>query len=343
MKKRFIRLLSLFMVIALLALAGCGTEPAEPTEAAATIEPTANTPEPVEEVVWPEKDVTIIVPFAAGGGTDVVARALAEALKESTGKNFIIENIAGGSGAIGMTEGANAAADGLTLTIVAVNLCVFTNTNPDITIGIDDFSYLTMYNARAHSIAVQSSAPYDTYEELIEYMEENPGELLIGHGGAGSATHFAAAGWLNAEGVEASYVPYDGMSSAIAALLGSSIDIVCASVEEVAPYVESGDLKILSVMGSERHPQYPDVPTLLECGCDWQMDTWMGVAAPAGIDEALREAINAQIVEAMESDTFKSFMESSNYSIDVLELDAFTEKVSADYEGFKEVAALLGY
>ena len=212
MKMKHARSLSLVLSIVLLAFAGCGSESAETAEPIDQAKNPASTPANTDslhasKVVWPEEDVKIIVPFAAGGGTDVVARALAESLKENTGKNFIIENITGGSGAIGMTEGAAAEADGSTLTIVAVNLCVFTNTNPDVTIGIDDFSYLTMYNARAHSIAVHSSAPYNTYEELVEYMELHPGELLIGHGGAGSATHFAAAGSPNGEGGSVFYGP----------------------------------------------------------------------------------------------------------------------------------------
>ena len=96
-------------------------------------------------------------------------------------------------------------------------------------------------------------------------------------------------------------------------------------------------------MSDERHPHYPEVPTLLECGCDWQMDTWMGVAAPAGIDETLRETINARIVDAMESEAFIDFMKNSDYSIDTLELDSFTKKVIEDYEGFKTVAEFIGF
>ena len=267
------RVVSLAMAAAMaLSLTACGssssktettaaaTEAAKTeTTAAAEGAATEAAASGVDTSAWKDKTVTCIVPYDAGGGTDTVMRALADAAKGSF-KNISVENRSGGGGATGMLAGANATADGTTVTMITVELATLEamGTNAGLTYSM--FKPIMMVNSACSAITVNAKDDrFNTIEDFINYAKEN--EVSMGNSGNGAIWHLAAAGLAKETGAKFKHVAYDGAAGAITDLLGEHIDAVAVSYAEVANYVESGDLKVLAVMNDKRLDTIPDVPT----------------------------------------------------------------------------------
>lgn len=286
------------------------------------------------------KSITCIVPYDAGGGTDTVMRALADAAKGSF-KNVTVENRSGAGGATGMLAGAAAKADGTTVTMITVELTTLEamGTNAGLTYSM--FKPIMMVNSACSAITVKADdSRFETLEDLIEYSKSN--ELQMGNSGNGAIWHLAAAGLAETAGTDFKHVAYDGAAGAITDLLGGHIDAVAVSYAEVASYVESGDLKVLAVMSDNRLDSIPDVPTCKECGYDAVLGTWRGLGVPADTPDEVVEALYKAFSDAANSAEFKEFMDNSNNVIDIMDGKSFEERIKKDLDVYTGLVENLG-
>ncbi|MGV8980586.1 tripartite tricarboxylate transporter substrate binding protein [Clostridium sp.] len=285
---------------------------------------------------FPSSPIQIIVPFSAGGGTDTVTRAVANAAKDKFSQPLVVVNKTGAGGAVGIGEGANAKADGYTVTTIcselstlpAQNLATFTN---------KDFRPIMQLNAEPASITVKADAPYNTVKEFFAYAKANEGKVIIGNSGVGAIWHLAALDIEKAAGVKFNHIPYEGASPAIAALLGGHIQAVTVSPAEVAAQVKAGQLKMLAVADNERSKEFPDVPTLKESGYDVVIGTWRGLAVPKDTPDDVYNVLKDGFAKAVADPSFTGFMAKSGLNIKVLVDQDFVKKLDDERTLFTEL------
>lgn len=328
MKGNFKKLVSLALVLILATtvLAACSSN---------------NAGDKDEAEAFPTKPIEVIVPAAAGGGTDLTARALADAAKDDLGQGIGILNKPGGSGSVGMTEGASAKPDGYTVTMVFVELALYEH------LGIspltpDEFKALGMINLDPAALTVPIDAPYDTVEEFIEYAKENPGQVSVGNSGTGSIWHIAAASIEKGTGIELNHVPHEGATPAVTALVGGHIDAVTVSPAEVRSQIEAGNLKTLAIMGDERSDLLPDIPTFKELNIDVNnVGTWRGLMVPKDTPDDVAKKLEESFLEAAKSDEFVEFMETNGLGIQIKSSEEFEEFIKENQETYGEIISEL--
>lgn len=289
---------------------------------------------------YPSKAVSVIVPFTAGGGTDLVSRAIVDAAKDSFPKGISVENKTGGSGLIGLTAGANAATDGTVLTTICVELVTLPHTTAGTSISASSFEPIINLNSTYSVITVKADSPYNSLEELLEAAKTE--EIQMGNSGIGAIWHLAAAALCQETGVEFTHIPFEGATPAITSLLGGHIDAVSVSYPEVSAQVEAGELKVLATLSPERNEAIADVPTAIELGYEVAVGTWRGLAVPAGTDQEIVDTLSEIFAEAAESDAFVTFMNNNNLDIDITTTTEYKEKIDSEYELFGTLIESLG-
>ncbi|ALS76444.1 ABC transporter substrate-binding protein [Planococcus rifietoensis] len=291
---------------------------------------------------FPEKQIELIVPASAGGGTDATARALATAVEDNLGQSVGVVNKPGGSGSVGMTEGANAEADGYTVTMAFVELTMFKHLGLS-PLTYDQFKPIGLINFDPAALTVPADAPYDTLEEFIAYAEENPGELNVGNAGTGSIWHIAAANLENAAEIELNHVPHEGAAPAVTALVGGHIDAVTVSPAEVKSQLDAGNLKTLAIMSDERSDLLPDVPTFNESGVEINTTgTWRGLTVPAETPDEVVATLEEAFMEAAQEEEFLEFMENNGLGIRMLDSQEFGDFMAENEEDYGQIIGDLG-
>jgi tripartite-type tricarboxylate transporter receptor subunit TctC len=247
---------------------------------------------------WPQRPVTLVVPYAPGGNTDTMARIVAERLGKALGQAVIVENRAGAGGMIAAQYVARAKADGYTLlfgTVTQISTAPFTNKirfDP-----LKDFVPVANVGGNPYVIAARKDAPFHTLAELVQYGREHPGKLAVGHAGVGGLTHLSAVLFLRRAGIEANLIPYKGAAPALTDVLSGQIDFYSGNVSEVIPYAKSDSLRLLGVSSEKRIPQLPDVPTISETFPDYDVGTWNGILAPAGTSASIVDTLAAKLTK----------------------------------------------
>lgn len=249
---------------------------------------------------YPTKTITMVIPYGAGGGTDVLARTLQPALEEALGQTIVVSNVPGGGGILGFTQVANAKPDGYTVTIPN-NVIFATEGMGNATYTYSDFDYLGNIMSEDYVVAARADGPWDSWEALVDDMQANPGTVSFGFSGAGGSTHVASEILADMAGYRARQIPHDGSSDAVAAAMGGHIDALMLNLADLASGLRSGRLIPLVSLGDDRLQDYPDVPTLSELGHELSLTNWRGIAAPAGVDEEVKAAW-AEALEAATSD-----------------------------------------
>lgn len=285
-------------------------------------------------------DVTCIVPFDAGGGTDAVMRGWADAAK-SAFKSITVENRPGAGGAIGMLYGAGAANDGSILTMITSEIVTLEATGNNAGLTYTMFRPIMLVNTASSAITVRASDNrFNTLEDFIDYSRSN--EAIVGNSGTGAIWHLAAAGLAKAANTQFKYSGYDGANPAIAALLAGEIDAVSVSYAEVSSRVTSGELKVLAVMSNERLSAIPDVPTCKECGYNAVLGTWRGLGVPASTPDETVNELYRIFSEAANSEGFKSFMSETNNVVEIMDGNEFNVMMGDQLELFTELVNDLG-
>lgn len=290
---------------------------------------------------YPQKQIELIVPYAAGGGTDSVARAFADSANKVLPESIGVVNKTGGGGAVGMSEGSKAKPDGYKVTLVTVEL----TTLPPLglaTFKPDDFKPVARLNADPAAITVKADAPWNTIEEFLDYAKQNPGKVRIGNSGTGAIWHLAATALEQKAGAKFNHIPFDGANPAVTALLGGHIEAVSVSPAEVASQVEAGKVKMLAVMADNRVDKFKDVPTLKEKGIDLSIGTWRGLAVPKDTPDDVVAVLKDAAQKVTEDKAFTGVLEKMNLGVSFADDAAFKESIQKDSELFGKLVTDLG-
>lgn len=295
---------------------------------------------------YPEKRIEMLIGFAAGGGTDLVSRRIAEGMERELGQTVTPVNKPGAGGLIALQEAAAAEPDGYTLSSFVANNALIQKHFEEIVNFVDPLEELTilgMVNADYWAIAVPSDAPYDTIPEFIEYLEENPG-AKVSDGGPGSAYHWGWRTFEDITGVSIETVTYGGTAAALSALAGRELTASSTAVPEAASLVDAGLIKVLGVAAPERYESFPDVATFSEQGVEMVYGPTRGIAGPAGLSDEVVETLSDAIRVAFESEAYQTFLSDSGYSGFYLDHEEATEFLASEEErlmGLMERAGVL--
>jgi tripartite-type tricarboxylate transporter receptor subunit TctC len=289
---------------------------------------------------FPSRPVELVVPASAGGGTDAVARAYADAARKHSPQPFVVLNRPGASGAIGMQEVLNARPDGYKVAVVIVELAILPFLN-QIRFSADDFRMVARLNADPAAIMVRAEAPWNTIEDFIAEAKRRPDQVKLGDSGVGSIWHLAAAALAEKTGASFINVPYSGAAPGLLALLGGHVDAMASSPGEAAAHVQGGKLKVLAVMSDSRVPGFEDAPTLKERGIDLSIGTWRGLGVRKGTPEPVAETLAAITRKVVEEPAFREALARSNLGFAFAEAGAFDAAIARDRESFKQQVARL--
>lgn len=253
---------------------------------------------------FPTKPVTIIVPWSAGGATDLIFRAIASVFpKYANGQPLVVNNIPGAGAVTGVTEFLKAKPDGYTLLSFATPIVTKIHWS-EVKFNIDDFvTVINIVNDPSY-ILVKADSPYKTLTDLVEAARKNPETISMGNGGAGGGNHLVAVAFEEFVGVKFIHVPHNGGGPAITALLGGHVDCVMAAAPEGVSNVQNGDLRVLAVMGPSRLSIFPDAPTALEQGYDFRLGMWRGVAVQRGTPLEIVKALHDIFYKCMNDPEF---------------------------------------
>lgn len=286
---------------------------------------------------FPSKNINLVVPFGAGGGTDAVARKLANIAEKNLGKSVIIVNKTGGAGAVGMTYGAKSRNDGHTVTMITreiVSLPLM-KLSP---ISYNDFDLVNLVNMDPAIVLVNGDSKYNTMAELIEDVKKNPGKIKFA---STAKPNFYALALETKEGIKFNHIPYNGASEAIPSVLGNHTDLTIVNPGEAIGQIKSGQLKPLGIMATERLETLPEVPTLKEQGYNVVSGTWRGLAVPKGTSPEIVNKLNQAFETAVKSEEFKDFMNSSNFGIKYLNGQEFKGFIEEDTVTINEIIKTL--
>src|SRR4051812_23107941 len=261
---------------------------------------------------YPDHAIKMIVPFAAGGGTDVIARIIAQNLNAKWGQPIVVENQPGASGAIGTRAVMNAAPDGYTLLMASTGALMAVSAAAGNDGPFDVNKYLTpivIGAAPPYLLVASPTLPVKTTAELIKYAKEKPEGLTFGSSGVGAASHLSGLLFASDTGIKLLHVPYKGTGPAVTDLLGGRIDLMFAPGPVVQQFVQSGQLNALGVTDIKRSKFYPDVPTVAESGvAGYESVGWFGLLAPRGTPPEIVHQINEAIVAAMQTQEFRDHL-----------------------------------
>jgi tripartite-type tricarboxylate transporter receptor subunit TctC len=257
---------------------------------------------------WPTGNVKIIVPFGAGATPDLVARLVADNLRQTLGNTFIVENRPGASGNTGTDAIAKAAPDGATIGVsiggpLAINPLLFGKLPYD---PSKDLTLITMLATQPSVLAVNTALGVNSVGELVALIKRNPGKYNFGSIGTGSLSQLAMVAIAMKSGTELVHVPYASSPQAVTALLRNDVQMACLPAISVVPQSKGGAIKILAVSTAERSALLPGIPTLKESGIDVEADAWMGLIGPAGLPEAMVARIGRLVRDAITSPAVRS-------------------------------------
>jgi tripartite-type tricarboxylate transporter receptor subunit TctC len=249
------------------------------------------------QAAWPEKPITLIVPWAAGGSTDILARVLSEGLTQSLGQSVIVENRSGASGNIGTTFVARAKPDGYTLLVGSMsthtmNQALYSSMPFD---GVKDFTPIAELALVTNTMVVHPSVPAANLKEFIAYLKANPDMVTYASAGQGSTNHLSAALFEKAAGVKMTHIPYRGGAPAVMDTVAGRTQVLFSAGTQTLPHVQTGKLKLLAVTEESRSPLLPDVPTVAETLPGYELSVWYGAFGPAGMPPELTARLNREI------------------------------------------------
>jgi tripartite-type tricarboxylate transporter receptor subunit TctC len=270
------------------------------------------------QAAYPDRPITLIVPWGAGGGTDATGRILASMMERELGVPVSVVNRTGGSGVVGHSAIATAPADGYTLGVVTVEIgMMHWQGLTDLT--YQDYTPLALYNADPAGLQVRADSEWATAQDVLDAIKAEPGTYKSSGTGQGGIWHLALAGMLQEAGIApdaAPWVPSQGAAPGLQDMVAGGVDIVTCSVPEAQALLEAGRVKSLAVMSEERNPAFPDVPTLKEAtGLDWTVAAWRGIAGPKGMPQEVSDKLVPLLQQIWESQEFRDFMGQRGFGV----------------------------
>jgi tripartite-type tricarboxylate transporter receptor subunit TctC len=288
---------------------------------------------PASAADYPDHAIRLIVPFAPGGGTDVLARLIADVLNKAFGQPVIVENQPGASGAIGTRAAMKAVPDGYTLLMASTGalMAVSANADNDGPFNVNDYlTPIAIGAAPPYLLVVNPKLPVKSTADLIRYAKEKPGGLTFGSSGIGAASHLSGLLFADETGIKLLHVPYKGTEPAVTDLLGGRIDIMFAPGPVVQQFVQTGKLRALGVTDTKRSKFYPDVPTVADTVPGYQAVGWFGLLAPPKTPHDIVEKINKTIFAAMGTQEFRAHLATLGAEPTVQTPEQFADYINAD-------------
>jgi tripartite-type tricarboxylate transporter receptor subunit TctC len=297
------------------------------------------------QTAWPQRPVTIIVPFAAGGNTDGFGRMAAQRLGEAFGQTFIVENKPGAGGAIAADYVAKAAPDGYTLFLAALPvMAVVPFINKVRYDSLKDFAPISNIGTNPFALVVNKDLPIKTVQDFVAYVRAHKGELSYGSAGVGSLNHLSMALFLKQAGLDMIHVPYKGNAPALADVVAGHIPAMFSNLSDALPQANGGTVRMLAVSSEQRTQLAKDVPTVAEAGYPkFKVLTWNGLMAPAGTPKDIIDKVSQEIAKAVKEPKFREQL--INYGADPLgdtpaEFKAMLTKDMAIWSEAVDVAGL---
>lgn len=277
------------------------------------------------QAAYPNRPITMVVGWTAGGSADAVARLVASQMSSVLGQPVIVDNRAGAGGNIGSELVAKAKADGYTIMLATsashgFNSVLYSNLSYK---PIEDFAPIGMINSSAGTLLVPVNSPYKTLRDLIDAAKARPGKLNYGSGGVGSSQHLAGAMFNKLAGVELAHIPFKGTAPAMTDLMAGRVDMIITTGP--VQFIRSGKLRPLAIAARERHPAMPDVPTFDQAGLKgFYTDNWYGLAAPAHTPRPVLETLNAALVKVLANpEVQKQFIEQGAFPAKPMTIDEY--------------------
>ncbi len=255
---------------------------------------------------YPNKPVTFVVPFAAGGPTDKVARDLAESMRKPLGQQILVDNTGGAGGTLGAAKVAQAPSDGYTLLLHHIGMATAPALYRSLKYKtLEDFEYIGMINAVPMTVIGRPTLPANNMAELKTWVNQNKGKINLAHAGLGAASHLCGLLLQQALGVEMTTIPYKGTAPAMTDLIGGQVDLMCDQTTNTTGYIQAAKVKAYGVTTLKRLPTLPNVPTLDEGGLKgFNVTVWQGLYAPKGTPKAFIEKINTALKAAVKDPDF---------------------------------------
>ncbi|MGH8636843.1 MAG: tripartite tricarboxylate transporter substrate binding protein [Burkholderiales bacterium] len=297
----------------------------------------------VHAQTYPSKPVRIVVPFAAGGGTDVIARHLATGMSESMKRQFIVDNRAGANGIVGSEIVARSAPDGYTLLFVSsphsVNPSMYAKLPYD---TLRDFAPVSMIASSPYILVVHPSLPVRNVKALIALAKKQPDQVLYGSGGSGSSAHLSAELFNQMAGVRLREIPFKGAGPALIGTLSGEVALVFGNALTVKPHVDSGRLRALGIASRKRSQSFPDMPTIAEAGVPgYRSEAVLGLLAPARTPQSVIDTLNAEAHKVMRSPASIETMRAMAVDIVLTSPEEFGSLIESEMRRWGKVVAAL--
>ncbi len=262
---------------------------------------------------YPSKPVELIVTYPPGGGTDVLARAFADAARPYFAQPFVVLNKPGATGSIGLSYVANAPADGYKAVIISTDLMTLPYMSVA-KVGPDDFIPVARFQSDPTSLTVRADSPWKTIEDFVAYAKANPGKATISDAGRGGTIHLAAAFLADKAGITVNHIPYQGSAPAIMALLGGQVDATTIAYGELKSHVETGKLRTIGVLSDKRIPGL-DAPTFKERGIDASMIVWRGIGVAKGTPPEIVNKLAEVVEKVVATPAFRETLSKQNLTM----------------------------
>lgn len=291
---------------------------------------------------WPQRPVRLVVPFAPGGSNDVIARKLADNISKNTGQTFVVENKGGAGGVVGSSYVASSAPDGYTFLFVSGSLATSAAVQKTPYDPKTAFDAVSLVASAPFVVLTRKDFPAKNMNELLTYAKEHPGMVNFGSAGLGDSSQMATELLANKAGVKMQTVGYKGISPAQLDLVAGRLDMIITTMASIGG-TPADKLPKLAFTGTEREPDYPDIPTVKEAtGLDYVVNVWWGVFAPKGIDPKIQERMNAEIKKAISTEEFAKFLDTAGARPTSSTPEELQKLLVSDVDQWKETAIAAG-
>ena len=295
---------------------------------------------------YPSRPIKILVPFTAGGSSDMVARAIGAKLPDSLpGATIVVENRPGANGSIAADLLAKSPADGYTLLVGSIGtFAINVALNPKLTYHqLRDFDLVTVAVRNPNILIATPKFPANTLAELVAHMKKNPGRTSMVSSGTGSSDHLSAELLWQRSGTTGIHVPYKGGSAAMADLIGGAVDASFQNLGAASGHIKGGRLKALAVTSDKRSPVFPDVPTMAEAGVSgFEVYSWQAVAAPKGLPKDVYAKINAAVIAALQAPDTKARFDAQGFDVVANTPEQFGEFLKGEIARWTQVVNTAG-
>ncbi|WP_424987185.1 Bug family tripartite tricarboxylate transporter substrate binding protein [Microbulbifer sp. S227A] len=291
---------------------------------------------------WPERGINLTVSYSAGGTTDSTARVLAALLESELDTTVTVVNKPGGGGSVAAALASAQRPDGYNIFTYVTGAAVISPHRQDLPYDpLEDFTFISQYGAWNLGIVVPADAPYQTFDELVAYAKDHPGEISYAISGTGTPQHLTMVRLGNELGVDWKPVPFKGGAPSVTALIGGHVDIMAGATEWL-PQVRSGEFKLIAMLTGSRMEEFPDVPTLKDLGHDIEAPSILGIAGPAGIPDEARDRLDDAIAKAAQSPELKEIFDTLAMRLNYLDSADFERNVRENHDVQGEIIRAAG-